>query len=768
MSDTVIYIDGQIVDLAPGTVVACTFKAFEVGNIKTRTADYTNLFKLPPTENNLRIIQNADNVKSGTLQPYRKLPAKIVQGGLEVMPSAVAIITEISSFISVNIYANVKSFFESIEGLDVDEIDFEEYEVIDDTYIASIRNSTTLVSAPVIDFGTLFPPEQELENTFFEGSLSPWSNEDAGTDWQYDAGIYQKIFCRFTSAGAFSSKYLTQEYKFFTGVTYRVEMVFDALGFDPGCDVTLSVRKDVTRSSLPTLTVPLNNFGITYDETFTAAADYDFIEILVSAIIISPNSDLVLKSIQITDVSAPINIKASRYIPLLSYSQIIEKIVTDAGYQLDIFSDAAFYEKLFITFSKDEYGYPDSLIEKMEFNYSAPGTQILTINSATKQEVLFNVENSNGAYGWYNGTHTYAPQNIGYNFEVVVKARIIVDIVIGGTDTIALHFKSNGVTDTAVDSVTATGRYVFNVESNAISAGMAAFGFSLTWSRIFGSSSSTVEVVEGQFWSEVNTKAFGTINISALVLPTVKQKDFFKDFLYRFGVLVKEKNGVVYLRTIQGIISDRTNARDWTGKRDTSIRETIDFKSSYAQDNIFSDVINEDFVIRDETESLLIDNETLPESTEYYTSIMSSTQQNNNLGMQVCRVPVFDEINAPGGIGNYPANPRLFYLRTEKDSDSEVKYNSSTETSYLVAVYNDNLVPYNTTWRYFVNNYYGLFGTALQKSKTVVRYYTLTEYDISIFDPFILVYDDGDYFMVNKIENFRPGVKTKVELFKVS
>jgi hypothetical protein len=129
---------------------------------------------------------------------------------------------------------------------------------------------------------------------------------------------------------------------------------------------------------------------------------------------------------------------------------------------------------------------------------------------------------------------------------------------------------------------------------------------------------------------------------------------------------------------------------------------------------------------------------------------------------------VFDEIASPGAIASYPANPRLFHLREEKDSDLEVKYNGSTETSYLVAVYNDPLAAYTTTWKYFLGNYYGLLEASLQKTKTVTRYYMLDEYDIAILDLFKPVFDDGAYYLINKIENFIPGKVTKVELFKVS
>jgi len=64
MNQTEIYIGDSLLDLSPGTVVAHTLKSNDIGDLKTRNANYTNQFKVPFTENNDRIYENAKNHQS--------------------------------------------------------------------------------------------------------------------------------------------------------------------------------------------------------------------------------------------------------------------------------------------------------------------------------------------------------------------------------------------------------------------------------------------------------------------------------------------------------------------------------------------------------------------------------------------------------------------------------------------------------------------------------------------------------------------------------
>jgi hypothetical protein len=72
------------------------------------------------------------------------------------------------------------------------------------------------------------------------------------------------------------------------------------------------------------------------------------------------------------------------------------------------------------------------------------------------------------------------------------------------------------------------------------------------------------------------------------------------------------------------------------------------------------------------------------------------------------------------------------------------------------------------SWQSFLDANYSHLEYALQHAKVITRYYELTVLDIAGLDLMRLVYDDGAYFLINRVVDFRPGLTTKVELFKVS
>jgi hypothetical protein len=93
-------------------------------------------------------------------------------------------------------------------------------------------------------------------------------------------------------------------------------------------------------------------------------------------------------------------------------------------------------------------------------------------------------------------------------------------------------------------------------------------------------------------------------------------------------------------------------------------------------------------------------------------------------------------------------------------------YNATPRTDYLIAYFDDSLYE-STGFEYYLSNYYSILEDSLQNNKVVKRFYNLTEKDIYEYDPFKMIFDNGEYYLVNKIENFVPGQLTRVELFRV-
>jgi hypothetical protein len=934
-----LYINDELVDILPNTLIALTLQAGEIGDLRTRATDSTATINLPKTSTNKQRVGNIELVNSLSSFPYRKASVKYSENGIWVIPNGVGIITESADRYKMNVYGGLVDFFASIDGKNVDDMDFEIYETIDDAYIESIRLSLGLFSAPVIDFGTLFPDRQILANPLFITSAS-WSNNVVGgndTQWEVMPGETQLGFIG--TDASIATAWLTQAYKFFDGFTYRLQLTFEItfitssppvldqldlyIGNDFGSSRQL-VGDITSQSSLGTFTI---------DEYIVANNDYDEVQIHADFTVVGGGEEIrvVLRSIKITDVAGIIDIKAPYYIPLISYSQVINKIITNAGYVTNLqMTNQAFYERLYITFSKDAYEYPQRLIDKMNFRAIASGTQVIVSNDfATEHRVEFPVIIESGSFGWYNQTDSYDVPAWPYSIQYEVKARIIVDITLtGGATSADFYFKVNGVNFDILESATIDGRYVFTFDSNVIVTDSFVKDFQLTIQRGGPSGSITATVIEAEFWSEVSPLAFGIVNLSALILPTISQKDFMKEFFMRFAIFAKEQSGIleipestetitlptlssgvnipgpdtdwvtganpsiilsgggppedvrsdiiawdyvfipgyeynfildidynfhantlianivfvvldasnaellaypsgnlasssgtyagpetftapstaakygirvntfgvlnptstvdintftatetipaetsssdfITLAELQKIIKGVSLAVDWTAKRDTSINDGIKFTAkNYAQENIFTDITDEAVLVTGASDTIDIDNDTLDASKIFYTSIMAAVEQNNNNGMRLCRIPIWD-LTEDDEKGDYIPSPALFYLRDERDGDAEIKYNGVVKTDYLICAYNDPTFEFNTTWMYFLANYYPLIVAALQKAKTITRAYNLSQVDIGKLDLFRMIYDDSQYYLINKVDKYVQGKSTKVELFKV-
>jgi hypothetical protein len=163
---TLIYINDQAVDLAPNTVVASTFKALEIGDMRTRNANYTNQFKLPKTPGNRRILEFVDSELSNSTAPYVKLPAKIVQNGIEIVGSGVAVITSVDSNFNVAIYSGTFDFFDLLTGLNIDSLDFGNGLITwDNTQLELSRGNSTEVEAD----------HKNLSSAFYDRVNYDWS-----------------------------------------------------------------------------------------------------------------------------------------------------------------------------------------------------------------------------------------------------------------------------------------------------------------------------------------------------------------------------------------------------------------------------------------------------------------------------------------------------------------------------------------------------------------------------------------------------------------
>lgn len=765
MINTEVIIDDVNLELDEDTVVAVSIKFIEIGDLTTRYTSTTNRIKVPPTDHNVQTLGAVNNEKSTTDVPYTTQNARVIQNGVQLIEGK-AVVEFVGSHIEIQILDN-QDFFDDIAGKYVDEVDIGAYGTLDNTFINDNRNEF-FMSCPVIDYGRLRPPATQIigNKTFNKNTFSPWVNRNTGSTVDWANNIGGTIGVVLSASPNQTSSFLDNEYNVFNGHSYRFVMTFDVVGNDTG-SVTMYLYNGTTQQVIGTTNA--NTTGsYTFDHTVTANRDYDKIEVAASVnIAAAGNKQYNLRNLDIIPTSG-IDIKMPYYLPCLSYSSTINKIIQNAGYTNDLQltgNDNTYYSNLTIPFSKGVYKYSQRWLDSLNFEADADGTQVITVDSSTATKINFtDVTNSSS---WYDDTNTLTVPTFSYDLNVKTIATLSVNVTVVGGDTVTFVLKVN-TTNYNIQNITSSGTYQLYFECPFQLLGGSTTTFSIQVNRSAGAGSNSVTVELGKFYSIIDNQPGTRMNFSAIVLPEMTQSDFMKDFMIRFGLIAKQTSNKISMKPIQRILEDIPNSVDWTTKRDMAFIDQMGFQMmDYAQKNTFSDTIDSDLPIVDSSYDMPIDNELLEDQTDIYSSPAVAMEQKNLDGMDVCLVPVFDfESNDPYSI-DADNGFRLAYLRSKISTDPVVKYDGVTRTTYLVAVYNDQRAVRQATWRYVIENYYEKLRQNIERAKTITRYYVLTEEDINTFDPFKMIFDNGSYFLINEIKNFIPGKSTAVELFKI-
>jgi hypothetical protein len=242
-------------------------------------------------------------------------------------------------------------------------------------------------------------------------------------------------------------------------------------------------------------------------------------------------------------------------------------------------------------------------------------------------------------------------------------------------------------------------------------------------------------------------------------------KDILKDFFVRFGIVYKIDGNTLTLKTLEEICLDTASAVDWTSKRVNRKKSAIEFKTNYAQANYFlhNDDAKDKFL---GSGSLAISNTTLQSAKDFFTSVFANVKRWTGTGYEVMSYPAYDSTST--GIDDVKEEPPLMIGTLKaRTTEAGITFNASARTDYKLAYHADASQTKDSSFRYFLSKYYTSLTFALQKNKICKYEYNLNETDIANYDPHKMIFDNGSYYLINKIENFRSGKITKVELFKI-
>jgi hypothetical protein len=196
-----IFVNGENLDLTGEDEIVQTFSALNFNNIATRNADYSNLFRVPITNKNLRLISYSNYLNSVGGFPYQKNPCIIYIDGFQFKTGFLDL-DEISDKISLRFYTGAINFFSAIKDLSLTTLDLTEYNHYWDlpTVINSRLNTSGYIY-PIIDYNGLTNPidARRLAPAFFEHTLIEKIINDVGytlvdeleteKDYEYKQGI---------------------------------------------------------------------------------------------------------------------------------------------------------------------------------------------------------------------------------------------------------------------------------------------------------------------------------------------------------------------------------------------------------------------------------------------------------------------------------------------------------------------------------------------------------------------------------------------------
>lgn len=117
-----IYINEQILELYPNTVIATTFQIFDLGGLRDYQVNHTNRIKVPKTALNKEALGFAEEISSSARNPYKKHNIRILQDGVEIIPDGVGVINSVDNDYQITVYSGLFDLFEVLNGLTLHDI----------------------------------------------------------------------------------------------------------------------------------------------------------------------------------------------------------------------------------------------------------------------------------------------------------------------------------------------------------------------------------------------------------------------------------------------------------------------------------------------------------------------------------------------------------------------------------------------------------------------------------------------------------------------
>jgi len=759
---TELYINDRLVDVDPSFSIALTFTLGDIGEVTSRGASYSNNIKLPKTNNNIIAFSNADNSKSTFTRV--KYAAKLLINGIRINTIQYAILNGVSGSFELSLYSGELDILKSLEEPLCSELDYGISETLDATFFQAYALGDMDVVTPVIDYGRLSTPPVNIEHFT---SDSKWKNERPKV---FNCSCASTGNLGLSGLGAIDGYTPTEGVK----VLARVQSTPSENGIYIATSGTWTRDPEFTNVAQLQGATVIVNFGSTNGL-------YMFVQVSTSGAFsfttgfqFGSSNPRTKSASWSLDGNAQSNfgtakLPVSDFIYLEWPFPMLPQIAGTESYAFDfdigttILSGTVNYTiRIYLVDENNDYtAVVDQLINATG-TVSVTGSVLadrgfkkIAFQALLNQEYIgFPFPQVSIVSKGYTVQVTPYTKNLLAEFNLpTVKIYKAIELILESLGDYSIEYPSGSGIEAMYKSLL------------------------LTYSREFYGLSDGTKVTDTT-----------SVNISKFVLPDIPQKDLLIDWLFRTQSLIRNKDGLIEIKPIKNIIGSRSTAVDWTLKRVRDIdgisMSSGKYQTNYFEDvdlfkpdtdilikNGFDDAQYDDITKQGSSGNFTINDTTLPPTGTVYKSIFSNTQLATNnphdsgsSSFSWCPVWSWQSVDRYD-FKNKPALRILYAFGSGFGLSSY--YDGANQTDIRFGIYKKFSTSLGAEWDNMLNNSYLPFKEAMQEYKMMKRVYNLTEIDIANLDLFKLVFDDGEYFMINKVVNFIPGKLTGVELLKV-
>jgi hypothetical protein len=262
------------------------------------------------------------------------------------------------------------------------------------------------------------------------------------------------------------------------------------------------------------------------------------------------------------------------------------------------------------------------------------------------------------------------------------------------------------------------------------------------------------------------------------IFPDISQKDLLKDTLQRFGIICQTDNTskTVSFNSLNDIVNNIPVAKNWSSKCLNQGKQVSFQLGNYAQLNYMQYKTDPNLLpLQYGWSQIQVADQTLPANATLFESPFGPSFNRPYYGGSIAQITMIDNTSSSMDF-SIGVNPRILIDQklnlmnigktvTFTDGTSNRYVNDFISTPYFYKPGGT----YSLMFDDLRKKYYPALEKVLQQTKKVVRYIMLTPRDILELNLLIPVYleQDSAYYYINKIDAWRKGQPTKVELIKL-